>query len=216
MLYLEEMGQFFDARLDSYEEHQLNCIDSAREFYPFTAVCLPREKRQAFSPRGAGRGMSWTPIFSPIPQRRSRDRPRARNAGGIGAEIHGPERRRSNSRREPKRERPGVTWTFHSLCRPSRRAHLLTTCKRAAVLPSATVRSPRGARRMRIQLYGEADAPRFFLCRAISKLPFSGFLMRADPDCFHFAGHCSFRETNAQPATATGLFKGLGTLLASW
>ena len=32
---LEKMGPFFDRRLDGYEEHQLNCIDSAREFYPF-------------------------------------------------------------------------------------------------------------------------------------------------------------------------------------
>ena len=39
---LEKMGEFFDARLDGYEEHQLTCIDSAREFYPFTASCLPQ------------------------------------------------------------------------------------------------------------------------------------------------------------------------------
>ncbi len=39
---LEKMGSFFDARLDGYEEHQLNAIESAREFYPFTASCLPR------------------------------------------------------------------------------------------------------------------------------------------------------------------------------
>ena len=39
---LEKMGAFFEARLAGYEEHQLNCIESAREFYPFTAGCLPR------------------------------------------------------------------------------------------------------------------------------------------------------------------------------
>lgn len=38
---LEKMGAFFDARLDGYEEHQLTCIESAQEFYPFTASCLP-------------------------------------------------------------------------------------------------------------------------------------------------------------------------------
>ena len=39
---LEKMGEFFDARLNGYEEHQLTCIDSAREFYSFTATCLPQ------------------------------------------------------------------------------------------------------------------------------------------------------------------------------
>ena len=39
---LEKMGEFFEARLNGYEEHQLTCIDSAHEFYPFTASCLPK------------------------------------------------------------------------------------------------------------------------------------------------------------------------------
>ena len=38
---LEKMGEFFDARLEGYEEHQLTCIESAEEFYPFTASLLP-------------------------------------------------------------------------------------------------------------------------------------------------------------------------------
>ena len=37
-----------------------------------------------------------------------------------------------------------MAWALRSLCRPSRRAHLLTTRKRAVVLPPAVVRSPRG------------------------------------------------------------------------
>ncbi len=48
------------------------------------------------------------------------------------------------SRREPKRERPGMTWELRSLCRSSRRAHLLTTRKRTVVWPAAIVRSPPG------------------------------------------------------------------------
>ena len=32
---LEKMGEFFDARLDGYEEHQMTCIDSADEFYHY-------------------------------------------------------------------------------------------------------------------------------------------------------------------------------------
>ena len=39
---LERMGEFFDARLNGYEEHQLKPIASAEEFYPFTADCLPK------------------------------------------------------------------------------------------------------------------------------------------------------------------------------
>ena len=38
---LEKMGEFFDNRIDGYEEHQLTCIEGAKEFYPFTASLLP-------------------------------------------------------------------------------------------------------------------------------------------------------------------------------
>jgi hypothetical protein len=41
---------------------------------------------------------------------------------------------------------------------------------------------------------------------------FSGSLMGAASAHFHFAGQYSVRETNAQPAPITGLFKGVGTL----
>jgi hypothetical protein len=37
---LEKMVDFFDNRLDEYDKHQLTCIESAQEFYPFTAECL--------------------------------------------------------------------------------------------------------------------------------------------------------------------------------
>ena len=40
-----------------------------------------------------------------------------------------------------------MTWALRSLCRSSRRAHLLTTRKRAVVLPAAVVRSTRETRR---------------------------------------------------------------------
>lgn len=38
---LEKMDSFFNDRIVGYEEHQLNEISGAREFYPFTASCLP-------------------------------------------------------------------------------------------------------------------------------------------------------------------------------
>ena len=41
---LEKMDAFFEARLNGYEEHQLTGIESAREFYPFTASCLPKAR----------------------------------------------------------------------------------------------------------------------------------------------------------------------------
>ena len=41
---LEKMGEFFDARLEDYEAHQLECIEAAREFYPYTASLLPGGK----------------------------------------------------------------------------------------------------------------------------------------------------------------------------
>ena len=47
---LEKMGEFFDDRLDDYEEHQLTCIDSAQEFYPFTASCLPQTSDRVLLP----------------------------------------------------------------------------------------------------------------------------------------------------------------------
>lgn len=54
---LEKMGAFFDGRLDGYEEHQLNCIDGAREFYPFTAGCLPQGKPASVLDLGCGTGL---------------------------------------------------------------------------------------------------------------------------------------------------------------
>ena len=38
---LEKMDKFFEARLAGYEEHMMTNIESAEEFYPFTASLLP-------------------------------------------------------------------------------------------------------------------------------------------------------------------------------
>lgn len=45
---LEKMDEFFCRRLDGYEEHQLNAIEGAREFYPFTASLLPMQDARPF------------------------------------------------------------------------------------------------------------------------------------------------------------------------
>jgi len=39
---LEKMNEFFDNRLDIYDEHQLTCIDNADEFFTYTASLLPK------------------------------------------------------------------------------------------------------------------------------------------------------------------------------
>lgn len=54
---LEKMGQFFDARLDGYDEHMLTCIASANEFYPFTAFLLPQEPKARILDLGCGTGL---------------------------------------------------------------------------------------------------------------------------------------------------------------
>ena len=39
---LEKMSDFFENRIAGYDEHMLNDIESANEFYPFTAQLLPK------------------------------------------------------------------------------------------------------------------------------------------------------------------------------
>lgn len=54
---LEKMGEFFDRRLDGYDEHQLTCIESAREFYPYTAGTLPAQPGARILDLGCGTGL---------------------------------------------------------------------------------------------------------------------------------------------------------------
>ena len=64
---LEEMGAFFESRLDGYEKHQLTSIDSAREFYPFTASCLPQRADSAVLDLGCGTGLELGSYFETVP-----------------------------------------------------------------------------------------------------------------------------------------------------
>ncbi len=64
---LERMGEFFDARLDGYEEHQLTAIASAREFYPFTASLLPAFPGAAVLDLGCGTGLELNYYFERNP-----------------------------------------------------------------------------------------------------------------------------------------------------
>ncbi len=61
------MGKFFDARLRGYEEHQLNCIESAQEFYPFTANCLPQIPGTRLLDLGCGTGLELGYYYEMVP-----------------------------------------------------------------------------------------------------------------------------------------------------
>lgn len=60
---LERMGEFFERRLDGYEQHQLSCIEGAREFYPFTASCLPKHPGAKVLDLGCGTGLELDHYF---------------------------------------------------------------------------------------------------------------------------------------------------------
>ena len=60
---LEKMGEFFDSRIDGYEEHQLRCIEFAREFYPYTAKCLPQAANCNILDLGCGTGLELEEYF---------------------------------------------------------------------------------------------------------------------------------------------------------
>lgn len=54
---LERMDEFFEARLSGYDEHMLNDIEGAGEFYPYTASLLPREMGVEILDLGCGTGL---------------------------------------------------------------------------------------------------------------------------------------------------------------
>ncbi len=64
---LERMDTFFNNRIDGYEEHMLNDIESAREFYPFTAGCLPRKEHARVLDLGCGTGLELDFYFARNP-----------------------------------------------------------------------------------------------------------------------------------------------------
>ena len=54
---LEKMSDFFEARLDGYDEHMMTNIESANEFYPFAARQLPTEENCRVLDLGCGTGL---------------------------------------------------------------------------------------------------------------------------------------------------------------
>ena len=61
---LEKMDAFFEARLDGYDEHMLDCIEGAKEFYPFTAEQLPQEAKVQVLDLGCGTGLELEYYFA--------------------------------------------------------------------------------------------------------------------------------------------------------
>ena len=54
---LEKMADFFENRLDGYDEHMMTNIEAADEFYPFTAKQLPIAKNCHILDLGCGTGL---------------------------------------------------------------------------------------------------------------------------------------------------------------
>ncbi len=62
-MILEKMDEFFDNRLEGYEDHQLNGIDSAKIFYPYTASQLPMTEGCNVLDLGCGTGLELNEYF---------------------------------------------------------------------------------------------------------------------------------------------------------
>ena len=61
---LERMSDFFEARLDGYDEHMLTNIESAGEFYPFTARALPTFEGCQVLDLGCGTGLELSEYYA--------------------------------------------------------------------------------------------------------------------------------------------------------
>ena len=54
---LEKMSDFFETRLDGYDEHMMTNIEGADKFYPFTASLLPMTENSRVLDLGCGTGL---------------------------------------------------------------------------------------------------------------------------------------------------------------
>lgn len=61
---LERMSDFFEVRLSGYDEHMLNDIESATEFYPYTASTLPSKSGASVLDLGCGTGLELEFYFA--------------------------------------------------------------------------------------------------------------------------------------------------------
>ena len=67
---LERMNEFFNKRLDGYDEHMMTNIESSDVFYPFTADCLPKTDGAKILDLGCGTGLELEYYFRLNPSAR--------------------------------------------------------------------------------------------------------------------------------------------------
>ena len=60
---LEKMAEFFENRLDGYDEHMMTNIEAADEFYPFTAKQLPTTENCHILDLGCGTGLEFEEYY---------------------------------------------------------------------------------------------------------------------------------------------------------
>ncbi|MBE6665718.1 MAG: class I SAM-dependent methyltransferase [Ruminococcaceae bacterium] len=60
---LEKMSDFFENRLSGYDQHMMANIESATEFYPFTAAMLPKNENCHILDLGCGTGLELEEYF---------------------------------------------------------------------------------------------------------------------------------------------------------
>lgn len=63
MTMLEKMNEFFDKRLDGYDEHMMTNIESSDMFYPYTADLLPKTDGAKILDLGCGTGLELEHYF---------------------------------------------------------------------------------------------------------------------------------------------------------
>lgn len=65
---IERMADFFDARVEGYEQHMLEHVGSAHIYYKETARCLPLAKDMKLLDLGCGTGLELDEIFPLMPE----------------------------------------------------------------------------------------------------------------------------------------------------